>query len=101
MADLLLVEEFNDAVHEGDGERMLTVWKLLLLHFRTTGHTNYMQQRVITEASALLTDRGAHRLKWCRFINTKGNVILWGAGDRLHMCRLNTKCRMYSVLFFC
>ena len=41
MADLLLVEEFNDAVHEGDGERMLTIWKLLLVYFRTTGHTNY------------------------------------------------------------
>ena len=72
MADLLLVEEFNDAVHEGDGERMLTIWKLLLLHFRTTGHTNYAAEsvRLIAEASALLTERGAHRLKWCRFINT-------------------------------
>ena len=46
MADLLLVEEFNDAVHEGDGERMLTIWKLLLLHFRTTGHTNYAAESV-------------------------------------------------------
>ena len=25
----------------------------------------------------------------------------WGAGDRLHTCRLNTKCHLYSVLFFC
>ena len=25
----------------------------------------------------------------------------WGARDRLHTCRLNTKCHMYSVLFFC
>ena len=74
MADLLLVEEFNDAVHEGDGERMLTIWKLLLLNFRATGHTNYAAEsvRLIAEASALLTERDAHRLKWCRFINTKG-----------------------------
>ena len=62
MADLLLVEEFSDAVHEGDGEQMLTIWKLLLLYFRTTGHTNYAAEnvRLITEASALLTERGAH-----------------------------------------
>ena len=65
---LLLDESTTDE----DGERMLTIWKLLLLYFRTTGHTNYIQQRVVTEASALLTDRGVHRLKWCCFINTKG-----------------------------
>ena len=74
MADLLLVEEFNDAVHEGDGERMLTIWKVLLLNFRATRHTNYAAEsvRLIAEALALLTERDAHRLKWCRFINTKG-----------------------------
>ena len=74
MADLLLVEEFKDAVREGDGERMLTIWKLLLLYFRATGHTNYAAEsvRLIAEASALLTERGAYRLKWCRFINTRG-----------------------------
>ena len=48
--------------------------------------------RLIAEASALLTERGVHRLKWCRFINTKGkpgrtfHVILWGGwGQATHV----------------
>ena len=40
LSDLMIVEEFKDIVHEGDGDRMLSVWKFLL-YFRVTGHTNY------------------------------------------------------------
>ena len=43
--------------------------------------------RLITEASALLTERGAQRLKWCRVINTKGKpgrtflvTLQWNTG---------------------
>lgn len=33
----LLLMEFNDSIHEGDGLRILRCWHLLLLIFKTTG----------------------------------------------------------------
>ena len=33
LADLLFVEEMVDAVHEGNGDRMMTVTKYLLFYF--------------------------------------------------------------------
>ena len=40
-ADLLLVEEFNDAVHERDGERMLLYGSYCYyISGLCTGHTN-------------------------------------------------------------
>ncbi len=74
MADLLFIEELKDAVHEGDGDRMLSVWKLFLLYFRSTGHPKYAYEAVnlIAQTSALLTEQEAYRLKWCRFVNTTG-----------------------------
>ena len=74
LADLLFVEELIDAVHEGDGDRMMTIWKYLLLYFRSTGHRNYAYESVniIAQASSLFSERSAHRLKWCRFVNTMG-----------------------------
>ncbi len=74
MADLLFVEEFKDAVHEGDGDRMMVIWKVLLLYFRSTGHPKYAYEAVnlIAQSSALFTERQAYRLKWCRFVNTSG-----------------------------
>lgn len=47
LSDCLLVEEFNDAVHEGDGGRIMVIWKLLLLYFRATGHRNYALEAVL------------------------------------------------------
>ena len=70
----MIVEEFKDIVHEGDGNRMLSMWKFLLLYFRATGHTNYAFESVnlVAQASSLLSERSAHRLKWCRFVNHRG-----------------------------
>lgn len=74
MADLLFIEEFKDTVREGDGDRMLRVRKFLLLYFRSTGHTKYTYEAVtlLAQSSALLREREAYRLKWCRFVNTSG-----------------------------
>ena len=46
----LLYLNFKDAVREGDGGRVLLMWKYFLLVFRATGHTNYAM-----EALTLLT----------------------------------------------
>ena len=88
MADLLLVEKFKDAVGEGDGEWMLIIWKLLLLHFGANGHTNYAAEGVwlIAEASAVLTESGVYRLKWCRYINTKEECSVWPWNGTLEPC---------------
>ena len=40
--DGLLLLEFRDAIHEGDGERIVRCWKLLMLYFRVAGHTKYV-----------------------------------------------------------
>ena len=36
-----LVMEFHDAWHEGDRERVVNCWKLLLPHFKVAGSTKY------------------------------------------------------------
>ena len=42
--DGLLLLEFRDAMHEGDGPRIMRCWKFLLLFFRFAGHTKYAQE---------------------------------------------------------
>ena len=39
--DGLILLELRDAIHEGDGPRIIWCWKFLLLYFRITGHTRY------------------------------------------------------------
>ena len=72
----MIVEQFKDIVHEGHGDHMLSMWKFLLLYFRVTGHTNYAYASVnlVVQASSLLSERSAHQLKWCWFVNTKGTL---------------------------
>ena len=38
---MLLHEEFKDAIREGDGERVLRVWKFLLIIFKASNKSNY------------------------------------------------------------
>ena len=42
MTDCLVVEEFSDAIREGDGERIIQMWKFLLLYFRAAHRTKYV-----------------------------------------------------------
>ena len=42
--DGLLLLEFRDAIHEGDGPRIIGCWKFLLLYFHFAGHTKYAQE---------------------------------------------------------
>lgn len=37
----LMACNFDDASHEGDGERLLCCWKFFLLHFRQDGRHKY------------------------------------------------------------
>ena len=69
----LLLRDADDAVKEGDGERLCRVWKFLTLLYRVGGNNKYALAGLRLTASqvGLLTPRQAHQLKWNRFAATK------------------------------
>ena len=73
----LLYLNFKDAVREGDGDRVMVVWKYLkylMFFFKATGHTNYSSESLtlLTQYFATLPPNLEEQLKWCRFINVHG-----------------------------
>ena len=72
--DGLFMLEFRDAVHEGDGERLIRCWKHMLLYFRQAHHTNYAVEafHLLALVGGVATPSAAHQLKWSRFINPSG-----------------------------
>lgn len=70
----LLYLAFKDAVREGDGDRVMVIWKYFMLLFRATGHTNYTLEALtlLTQYFTTLPPNLAEQLKWCRFINVHG-----------------------------
>ena len=58
--------EFQDAIREGDGIRVIRCWKFLLLWFRSTGHTNYAIEAMtlLSQLYHLFTPRLAEQLIW-------------------------------------
>ena len=75
----MLILEFRDAIHEGDGNRILRVWKFLLLHFRYAGRKKYALEAFHQlAADSVVSPRLAAQMKWSRVVNTRG-----GAGNNL------------------
>lgn len=72
--DGLLFFEFKDAIREGDGERVLRCWRILLLYFHAAGHKNYFKEAVhlLALVRAAATTRVAMQIKQSRFINSSG-----------------------------
>lgn len=72
----LLLHNADDSVKEGDGERLMRVWKFLTFVFRSHGKHKYALAglRLMASRLALLTPRQAHRLTWNRFANKQGGV---------------------------
>ena len=70
----LLYMEFNDAIKEGDGSRVLRCWKFLLLVFRASRRTNYSIEALnfLLRIFYLLPQRLPQQLMWSRFVNTTG-----------------------------
>lgn len=75
-----LVFEFRDAWGEGDGERIVRCWQVLLLHFKSSGRTKYSLEalRLQLQSKAILSPMLAHQVIWDRFVNTRG-----GAGNNI------------------
>ena len=62
--DGLLLLEFRDAIHEGDGPRIIRCWKFTLLYWKHAGHTKYGYEviKVITSINAAASPRIVHEL---------------------------------------
>ena len=70
---------FCDAWNEGDGARIVTCWKIFMLHFHANRRTKYALEALRLQFQlATLQPYLAHQLKWGRFINTHG-----GSGNNL------------------
>ena len=70
----MVLFEFNDAVKEGDGERLFDLYKLALLLYKTHHHYKYAYAVLLylVKCIAILPPSQALRLKWNRFFNVSG-----------------------------
>ena len=83
-----------DTEKEGDGNRSLLLWKILLLYFRSRarGMTYaFKAMRYITMTKAIYTERPAHKILHGQFVNMKGGTGNNCANDLKmeHMVRNN------------
>ena len=69
----LIWHSFHDAIKEGDGERIVHYWKLLII-FKASNHPNYAKEAVLFLFQYLyqFSDRKKEQLVWGRFVNTQG-----------------------------
>ena len=87
----LLYFEFQDAIKEGDGNRVMRIWKYLLLLFKASKRKkNYSIEALtlLSQYHVILPPRLAEQLKWSRFVNVHGTVGHNISCD-LHMKHLN------------
>ena len=67
----LLWLNFHDSVKEGDGDRIIRMWKLNLLVFKAARRKNYSIEalNLILQVDHILSPREAAQVKWSRTIN--------------------------------
>ena len=88
----LLLFEFNDAIKEGDGQRLYELYKFALLIYKANGKTKYSYVILlyIVKIAALLSEEDAHNLKWNKFFNKHGkkagNIPLDLRMEQLNKC---------------
>ena len=83
---------FNDSLKQGDGDRILTYWKFLLVIFKAGKRHNYCKEAInlLLQYHFLLPKRLAEQMKWSRCINTRG-VIGGNIPSDLHLEHLNRR----------
>lgn len=90
--DGLLLFELRDAIHEGDGPRILRCWKFMLIYYKHAGHHKYALEafNLLAQVHIVSSPRMKKQLTWSRVVNTRG-----GAGNNipvdLHNEHLNRK----------
>lgn len=72
----LVLLDFNDAIREGDGERVIYLYRILLLIYKSHGCHKYAYTTLLllVKVTALLSESQAFRLKWNRFCNAIGSL---------------------------
>jgi len=91
MTMCLLWHGFHDAVKEGDGDRIIMYWKVLLPVFQQHGNYNYAKEAFMLLAQTyFLSERKVMELKWSRTVNTTGRGGCNIPCD-LHMEHLNRR----------
>jgi hypothetical protein len=71
----IMLMQLNDTEKEGDGDRCLMNWKILMLYFRSRKRGMkyaFEAMRLLTCTKALFTEQMAHRIIHGQFINAKG-----------------------------
>ena len=78
--DGLLLLEFRDAIHEGDGIQIMCCWKFLMLYYRHFHHYKYALEGFYTLAQVhiLASQRLKNQIMYSRVVNTRG-----GCGNNL------------------
>lgn len=70
----LYIRNINDAIREGDGERLMRTYKFVLIYFKATNHHQYCHSLIKLFHQIKLLPDMAFKLIWCRFINTAGYI---------------------------
>ena len=73
----LLFEDLNYAVKEGDGLRLATLSKVLLLHFKAVhGFSSYAIEMItnVAQNSVLLSEHLSHQCSWAATASWKGGI---------------------------
>ena len=90
----LFLMEFNDAIREGDGNRIIRCWRYCLLLFKASNRTNYAIEAftLLTQFDFLLSRCLARQLAWSRTVNTHVHAGKNVSCD-LHMEHLNREAK--------
>ena len=88
----LIWENFHDATREADGDRLMRIWKFLLLIFKVARRKNYSIEalNLQLQLNYTLFARQAMQLKWSRCINTT-NIAGRNIPMDLHLEYLNRR----------
>ena len=72
----MILLDFNDAVQEGDGQRLHDIYKLALLLYKSGGHNkySYVVLLYLVKIAAIYSEFEAHKLMWNRFYNKYGRL---------------------------
>lgn len=72
----LILFSFNDAVQEGDGQRLHDIYRLAMLLYKSGHHIKYAYVVLLylVKIAALYTEFEAFQLKWNRFYNKYGLI---------------------------
>lgn len=64
----------QDAIKDGDGERLMNLFSVALLYYEAYGHTHYTYSTLLltVQLKATLSPKMAHSVTWSRFLNGNG-----------------------------